>query len=118
MAVTQIEVADVEAWLIDANAEGDLDADILGRLIDAVYAHATDHYDLEDAGDDTDDTRDQALIMETARLWQRKYSTGGYIGADELGQVRVLMFDSDVRKLLADRLITAGIFGPSANTET
>ena len=120
MAVTKITATDVEEWLLN-NYTGTpaIDADVLSRVIDAVYAHGERHYDLDDVGDDTDDERDQALIMEAARLYSRKHSTDGYSsGTGELGPIRVLMFDHDVRRLLAPRMITAGLFGPSANVTT
>lgn len=117
MPVTKITAGDVEEWLLDNYSETpQLDGDLVDRVIDAVYAHGTRHYDLEDAGDDTDAERDQALIMESARLYQRKHSQNGYVGSDELGAVRVLIFDHDVRRLLSGRMITAGLFGPSENT--
>lgn len=116
MAVTKIVAADVETWLINSDAVGDFDADLVGQIIDAVYAYGERHWSLDDAGDDTDDERDQALTMEAARLYQRKYSSNGYVGADDLTPVRVMQFDPDVRRMLAGRLITVGLFGPSENT--
>ena len=107
---------DVETWLVDAGSVGDFDETVLDRIIAGVDAHAARFYDLTDADDGTDDERDQALIMECARLYMRKHSSSGYVGTDELGAVRVTSFDPDVRSLLAGRMITAGVFGPSSNT--
>lgn len=111
-------IDDIETWLIDAGHVGDLDVGTMERIVDAVYAHASRHYDLDDVGDETDDERDQALIMQCAHLYMRKHSSNGYVGVDELAPVRVLAFDHDVQRLLAGRLTTAGLFGPSSNTAT
>lgn len=104
--------AAVAVWLV-GDAEASIDTTLLDRVIGAVIAHAADHYDITT---DPDDDLEQALIMECARLYTRKHSQNGYVGTDELGAVRVTQFDPDVRRLLAGRLITAGIFGPSENT--
>lgn len=112
-----VTINDVETWLVDNTAVDTFDADVLQRVIDTVIAHAGRHYDLADISAGLDTERDQALIMEAGRLYERKHTTNGYVGADELGAVRVTTFDPDVRRLLAGRLRTAGIFGPSENTE-
>lgn len=106
---------DVIEWLIDADAvtAGAIDADLLDRIKAAVDAHAARFYDLDDAGDGTDDERDQALIMECGRLYSRRHTQNGYAGGGDYGPVRVLAFDHDVQRLLAGRMITAGIFGPT-----
>ncbi len=106
---------DVEAWL---NQPADsLDPEILDRLIAAVADHAGDHYDVNAV---SADRWDQALIMQTARLWQRKYSPDGLAGSgsDDLVPIRIPSFDVDVQRLLSAGLIVAGIFGPTAATET
>lgn len=116
MAFTAIAAGDVEAWA--GLAPGALDADLLGRVIDAVNTHAARHYTIDDVDDGgpVDAERDQALLMQAHRLYQRKHSPGGYSGADELGPIKVQAFDVDVQRLLAGRLIVAGIFGPSETT--
>lgn len=106
---------DVAAWLVDNGEASSFDTELLDRVVAAVNAHAARHYDLTTVA--PDDAHDQALIMECGRLYTRRHSQNGYVGVDELGAVRVTQFDPDVRRLLADRLITAGIFGPSENTE-
>ena len=108
---------DVETWLVDAGAVGTFDETLLDRIIAGVDAHAARFYDLTDADDGTDDERDQALIMECARLYTRRHSSSGYVGTDELGAVRVTSFDPDVRTMLGPAMITAGLFGPSSNTD-
>lgn len=103
---------DVESWLsLPADS---LDVTKLDRLIAAVNAHAADHYDLTDP----DERVDQALIMQTARLWQRQYTADGiaFAGSDEQAPVRVLVFDQDVARLLGGRLKVTGLFGPTAPT--
>lgn len=112
-----VEPEDVETWLVNAGSVGDFDQDELQRVIDAVIAHAGRIYDLADISTPLDTERDQALIMECARMYERKHTTNGFAGADEHGAVRVTTFDPDVQRLLAGRLLTAGIFGPSANVE-
>lgn len=102
------EASDVEAWL-DVD-EGSLDSTILDRVIASVSSHAAQFYDLTDPTDQ----HDQALIMASANLWRLQHGPGGWSGSDERGAV-ASAFDSSVTELLADRLITAGIFGPSAN---
>lgn len=103
------EVADVEAWL--GRPEGSLDQPILTRIKSAVDSFAGDHYDLADATE----RHDQALIEECGRRYRRKVSSGGTSGTGDSSAIFVASFDSDVAELLADRLKTAGIFGPSAN---
>lgn len=111
---------DVVEWLIDeaAVAAGTIDADLLARVVAAVNAHAARHYDLTDAGDGTDTERDQALIMECGRLYSRRHTQNGYAGAGDYGPVRVLTFDADVQRLLAGRMLTAGMFGPTEDPAT
>lgn len=102
-------VGDVEVWL--GRAEGDLNQDVLERIKAAVDSYAADRYDLTAPTE----RHDQALIEECARRYRRKLGTGGTSGTGDSGPIVVSSFDRDTAELLADRLITAGIFGPSAN---
>lgn len=103
--------ADVEQWLgVD---EDSLDAELLTRIKTAVDQHAAKFYDLTAPAEE----HDQALIMQAANLYRRKHSPGGSQGSDDRGAIVITRFDPDVRDMLADRLITAGIFGPSENYE-
>lgn len=107
-----LDPADVLAWLgVD---ETDVDAAVLARVCAAVDDHAARHYDLTDPTDE----HDLALIMQGGRLYRRRYSPDGISGADDLAPIRVHTFDGDVQRMLAGRLLTAGIFGPSANVVT
>lgn len=106
------DITDVEKWL--SAPAGTIDADELTRVIDSVIDHADRHYDLITVA--PTDEHDQALIMQSGRLYRRKHSPGGFSGSDELGAVRVMTFDPDIARLLSGRLKTAGLFGPSANT--
>lgn len=102
-------VADVEVWL--GQTVGALNQDVLDRIKAAVDQHAAKHYDLADPAEE----HDQALIEECARRYRRRVSTGNTSGTGDSAAIVVTSFDTDIAELLADRLITAGIFGPSAN---
>lgn len=103
--------ADVVQWLgVDT---GVIDAALLTRIKTAVDQHAAKFYDLTSP----EEEHDQALIMQCAALYRRKHSPNGVQGSGDTGTIVVTRFDPDIRELLGDRLITAGIFGPSANTE-
>ena len=100
---------DVEKWL--GVTVGSLDAGTLTRIIAAVTDHAEQHYTEADVAADR---WDQALIMQSARLYQRKRSPDGLAaGNDDTGPVRVLAFDADVQRLLSPGLIVVGLFGPT-----
>jgi hypothetical protein len=103
-------VGDVEVWL--GRGEGDLNQDILDRIKAAVDSYAADRYDLTSPTE----RHDQALIEECARRYRRKVSSGNTSGTGDASPIFVTSFDVDIAELLADRLITAGMFGPSANT--
>lgn len=103
--------ADVEEWLgVDT---GVIDADLLTRIKTVVDQHAAKFYDLTTVA--AEEEHDQALIMQCAAIYRRKHAPNGVQGAGDTGTIIVTRFDPDVRELLADRLITAGIFGPSEN---
>lgn len=102
-------VADVEVWM--GQTAGALNQTVLTRIKAAVDQHAAKHYDLADPAEE----HDQALIEECARRYRRKHTSGGTSGTGDLAPIVVTSFDTDTAELLADRLITAGLFGPSAN---
>lgn len=103
--------ADVELWLgVDT---GVINAGLLTRIKTAVDQHAAKFYDLTSPEEEDD----QALIMQCAALYRRKHSPSGYTGSDDRDVLVITRFDPDIRELLADRLITAGMFGPSENVE-
>lgn len=104
--------SDVEDWL----GVGTLDTDLITRVIAAVDEHADRHYDLTTVA--PTDEHDQALIMQAARLYTRRHSPAGFSGSDDLAPVQVRTFDPDIARMLAGRLRTAGLFGPSENTAT
>jgi hypothetical protein len=102
--------ADVEAWMgVDT---GTLNATLLARVVAAVTDHADRHYDLTTVA--PTDEHDQALIMQAARLYNRKHSPAGWSGSDDLTPVQVQVFDPDIARMLAGRILTPGIFGPTA----
>jgi hypothetical protein len=105
---------DVEDWL--GQPHDSLDATVLDRLIAGVTDHAGDHYTQADV---SEDRWDQALIMQTGRLWQRKYSPDGLAGtgSDDLAPIRIPSFDVDVQRLLSRGLKVAGLFGPTATSD-
>lgn len=104
---------DVEEWL--GQPADSLPTTILDRLIAAVTDHAEQHYVQADV---SVERWDQALIMQTARLWQRRYSLDGLAGSgsDDLAPIAVPAFDRDVQRLLSPGLKVVGIFGPTVNT--
>lgn len=104
--------ADVAAWL--GVTEDKLDADKLARVIDSVTEWADKRYDIVTA---LEVGHEQALIMASANLWRLQYGSGGASGSGDRAPVSTA-FDAAVLDGLADRLLTAGMFGPSANVVT
>lgn len=105
-------VADVERQL--GVAAGDLIADEVQDAIDANDAWAARHLKAAALADpDADVTK--GLVMRAAKLYVRKHSPGGWSGSDDLNPLPVRAYDPDISSLLSGALITAGLFGPSAN---
>lgn len=88
--------ADVVTWLeLD---DVTIDTAELDRVFVAAVGTLGDQYDLDTADADR---ADQAVIMYTARLYQRKDSVNGIAANAEWGALRVSITDPDVHALLA-----------------
>lgn len=96
MAVT---VDDVVEWgkLPDPGSEEPL----LQKVLDAVVAHVTAHYVVDEDPANWTDDQDVAVLMQTVRLWKRRDTPEGLLEFEELGAVRVSSIDGDVERLLA-----------------
>lgn len=88
--------ADVVTWLeLD---DVTIDTAELDRVFVAAVGTLGDQYDLDTADADR---ADQAVVMYTARLYQRKDSVNGIAANAEWGALRVSITDPDVHALLA-----------------
>lgn len=88
--------ADVVTWLeLD---DVTIDTAELDRVFVAAVGTLGDQYDLDTADADR---ADQAVIMYTGRLYQRKDSVNGIAANAEWGALRVSITDPDVHALLA-----------------
>jgi len=95
--------ADVLAWIAssagaqvpDLSTEDDA---ALARVVGAVTAHVAHTHE---APDPITDDYTQALVMQAARLWQRRFTPSGVEGVGDFGPVRVTRLDHDVEALLA-----------------
>lgn len=99
MAVT---TADVRGWLVSSTGAelptpSDEDEAILERVIAAVYNHVErTHIEPVPPTDDYE----HAIVMMSARLWQRRYSVNGIGSVNDFGPLRVTSIDPDVAMLL------------------
>lgn len=94
-----ISVEDVVAWTPGMSMpEGD-ELALLERVLAAVLEGVALECTLPDEGSPS---IDQAIIMQTARLWRRRDSVDGVAAFNnDFGPIRVNRFDSDVQALLA-----------------
>lgn len=95
-----VTAATVALWGKFDLPEGDVLA-LLERVVAAVTGHIIEHYLVADPM--TDD-QEQAVIMQSVRMWRRRDTPEGVISFDELGAVRVSRLDVDVEMLLSRKI--------------
>jgi hypothetical protein len=100
MAVTATQVA---TWSKVPVPTGD-DLAHLERVIAAVEEHVAEHFYVSDP---LTSAQEQAIIIQSARLWRRRDTPEGVLAFDELGAVRISRIDPDVSWLL-DRKVAFG----------
>lgn len=103
-----IDVEEVRTWLGDVDDV--IDTDVLTRVCAAVDDWADQHYDVTSPTEEVD----QALIEIAGYEYQRRHTTAGLSGSDDLTPLPRFI-PREVLKHLAGRLKTPGLFGPSAN---
>ena len=74
---------------------------LLDRVLAAVTDHITEHYY---TADPFHERQEQALLIQTARLWKRRDTPEGVIDFSDLGVVRVSRVDPDVELLLTRKV--------------
>jgi hypothetical protein len=74
------------------------DTALLEQVVSAVTVHVAHTYTY--AGDTMPDDYTQAIVMQSARLWERRNTPNGVAGFGEFGAVRVSRLDPDVAALL------------------
>lgn len=93
MAIT---TADVANWAGESVPTGDSLA-LLERCLAAVSEHVDTYYVTDDP---LTDSQEQAVLMQSARLWRRRQSPDGVAAFGEFGPIRVSTLDPDVIGLL------------------
>ncbi len=96
-----VELDDVRAYLGAQPGSGPLNDEVLQDALEAaieqIKMRCIPHY----FKDKTWPVEiQQAVIMQAARLYRRRYSVSGYEGFGDLGAARVPAFDADVERLL------------------
>lgn len=107
-----VVVNDVISWVASNEAKPlgmgttytQSELDLIERCLNAVIAQITTTYTVAD--DDSTWTEDinLAVIMQTARLIERRMTPNGTFAISEFGQIRMSGFDPDVKALLAPYL--------------
>lgn len=100
MAVT---AADVAHWAKLPSVPSGTELDLLERTLAAVIVHITERYAVPDLVEDWDAAQEQALMMQTARIWRRRSTPEGLAAFGDSGVMRVFGLDADVEKLLTPR---------------
>lgn len=70
---------------------------LLERVITAVVDHIETYFIVSDP---LSDAQEQAVLMQSARLWRRRESLDGIAAVNDFGPLRVSSIDPDVRTLL------------------
>jgi hypothetical protein len=110
----RLTVADVERKL--GVAVGSLDADEVLASIHTVQDWSARHLKLEHlASPTTELVQNQAKAAADDYRW--KNSPNGWSGSDEMVPVPVRAYDPRITRHLSGYMRTAGLFGPSANTD-
>lgn len=95
MALT---VQDVQAW--GGFTVTDAEAPLLVRILAAVIERIESDYYVSDP---LTDSQEQAVLMQTYRLWQRRSSPEGIAQIGEFGPITVRRVDPDIESMLSKR---------------
>lgn len=89
---------DVRTFLGNAVSGGPIDMALIDNALTAATARVIDRC-MTFAGD-LPDVVVQAIIMQSARLYRRRFSMSGYEGFGEVGIARITQLDPDIEDLL------------------
>ena len=89
---------DVRRFLGNAVSGGPIDMDLIDDALSAATARVIERCMAFAA--DLPDTVVQAIIMQSARLYRRRFSMSGYEGFGEVGIARVTALDPDIEDML------------------
>lgn len=89
---------DVRTFLGNAVSGGPIDMELIATALAAATARVTERC-MPFTGD-LPETVVQAIVMQSARLYRRRFSMSGYEGFGEVGIARVTALDPDIEDML------------------
>jgi hypothetical protein len=89
---------DVRTFLGNSTSGGPIDMDLIAQALASATERVIDRC-MTFAGD-LPETVVQAIIMQSARLYRRRFSMSGYEGFGEVGIARVTALDPDIEDML------------------
>ena len=96
-----VDIDDVRDYLGSQPGSGPLVNEVLAKALDAAEARVQARIMEQYRDPHTRPVEvDQAVTMQAARLYRRRFSVSGFEGFGELGIARVSALDSDIEDLL------------------
>jgi hypothetical protein len=98
-APTNLPTADdVRRFLGNSVSGGPIDMDLIDSALSAATSRVIERCMVFTA--DLPETVVQAIIMQSARLYRRRFSMSGYEGFGEVGIARITALDPDIEDML------------------
>lgn len=94
------DLDDLRDYLGAQPGSGPLDNELLQRSLTAAHARIVERCVPFDDPSNLPEVVEQAIIMQAARLYRRRFSVGGFEGFGDLGIARVPSLDADIEDLL------------------